>query len=302
MQASGSTLILVLLAVGAAPVAGVRRKPVEAAGCADGRCGQNASNISAPKHAMAAPCAGGHCSPNASNVLPAKKSSLAQAPNASARAVAKRVSLTKEAQPAKASNISVHATAKQVPAKTLVTKEQVQLYRAKLEAVSTKLQGMLDRKNGALGKAKLAPTLKVFTHELEQVLRNTTTVQDPAVAMRQLQAIGHSIGSLTKDLTSRQEQLMIEDESQRESLLLGVLMSKQKEPMDEQMAVLQSSDFSGLPVSKALLAAHNASTPSLRRRRSSSMRTAGAHTLWSRLQRAVRRPGHTCWPLRFRSV
>merc|ERR1719456_2231833 len=45
------------------------------------------------------------------------------------------------------------------------------------------------------------------------------------------------------------------------SLLLGVLMTRQNEPMSEQLKVIESADFAGLAVVKALLAKHDEKEP-----------------------------------------
>uniref|UniRef100_A0A7S4VS31 Uncharacterized protein n=1 Tax=Alexandrium monilatum TaxID=311494 RepID=A0A7S4VS31_9DINO len=137
------------------------------------------------------------------------------------------------------------------------TAEGVKQLRAKLEAVLTGLQGMVNGRNGSLAKAKVAPAMTVFVRELERVLRNTSSIKDPSVAMAKLKDASAGLQTLVHELTARQEALMLEDEAQQESLLLGVLMSKQREPMERQRKVLQNPDFANLPVVKALLAANN---------------------------------------------
>merc|ERR1719498_162967 len=54
---------------------------------------------------------------------------------------------------------------------------------------------------------------------------------------------------------------MNEGDAQEESLLLGVLMQKQKEPMSKQLEILQSAEFSKLKVVAAVLAAKDTKTP-----------------------------------------
>merc|ERR1719321_2262776 len=78
--------------------------------------------------------------------------------------------------------------------------------------------------------------------------------------MEKLLAAKQSLGSLMGDFSSRQEALMKEDNAQRESLLLGGRMTRQKEPIDQQLEILKDDDFAGLEVSKALLAKHDAKT------------------------------------------
>jgi len=127
-----------------------------------------------------------------------------------------------------------------------------------LEAVALKLNGMLEAKDGSLSHAQVGPALKMFTKELNSVLNATLPGKvAPAVALEKLTAAKHGLAGLMGDLTSRQEALMREDNDQRESLLLGVLMTHQKSPMAEQIEILQDPDFSKLAVAQALLAKHD---------------------------------------------
>lgn len=130
-----------------------------------------------------------------------------------------------------------------------------------LEGVAGNLEKMLNAKDGALAHAKVGPTMKVFLKELKGVLKTTADkAMAPATAMVKLQAAKQSLAGLMSDLSARQENLMKEDNAQRESLLLGVLSTKQKEPIDKQLALLKDDDFASLEVSKALLAKHDAKT------------------------------------------
>jgi len=139
--------------------------------------------------------------------------------------------------------------------------EDVKQLRRKLEVVLSGLKDMVTKKDGALARAKVAPAMTVFVNELEVVLANTSSAKDPAAAMAKLKDASAGLRTLMHELTARQEELMMEDEAQHESLLLGVLMSKQGEPAEKQRKVLQSPDFASLPVSKALLASDNRSVP-----------------------------------------
>lgn len=128
-----------------------------------------------------------------------------------------------------------------------------------LSTIAGKLETMLNAKDGSLASAKVGPTMKVFLKELQGVLKTTADKKlAPAVAMKQLSAAKQSLASLMGDLNSRQTELMKEDNAQRESLLLGVLMTKQKEPMEQQLEILTDDDFAGLEVAKSLLAKHDA--------------------------------------------
>lgn len=152
-------------------------------------------------------------------------------------------------------------SAKAAIAKTDAQRNEVMALHKQLETISSRLQGMLNGKDGALAHAKVRPTLEMFLKELQTVLTETASEKVPAaLALQKLHVAKQGIAGLMGELTSRQESLMKEDSAQRESLLLGVLMSNQKESMSKQMEILQSDDFSGLEVAKALIKEHNATT------------------------------------------
>lgn len=140
------------------------------------------------------------------------------------------------------------------------TPAEVLALHKQLGTIADKFETMLSAKDGAIAHSKAGASLKVFLKELKSVLKSTDADQKlpAAVAMEKLLAAKQSLGSLMGDFSSRQEALMKEDNAQRESLLLGILMTRQKEPMDQQLEILKDDDFSGLEVSKALLAKHNA--------------------------------------------
>lgn len=141
------------------------------------------------------------------------------------------------------------------------TAADVAALHKQLGAVAGNLEKMLSAKDGALAHAKVGPTMKVFLKELQAVLKATAdNAVAPAVAMAKLSAAKQSLAGLMSDLSARQENIMKEDNAQRESLLLGVLMSKQKETMERQLEILKDEDFAGLEVTKALLAKHDAKT------------------------------------------
>lgn len=132
---------------------------------------------------------------------------------------------------------------------------------SQLDTIAGKLNMMLNAKDGALAHAKVGPTMKVFLKELQGVLKVTADKKlAPAEALAKLQAAKQGLAGLMGDLNSRQTTLMKEDNAQRESLLLGVLMTKQKDPIDSQLEILKDGDFAGLEVSKALLAKHDSKT------------------------------------------
>lgn len=160
-----------------------------------------------------------------------------------------------EAKPAKAVAATQAKVAVKAAAKA-VTAADVQALHKRLESMATGLEGMLS-KTGSLSQTKVAPTLALFLKQLKATLSATAGMKDYAQAMKRLRDARAGVTSLTRDLVHQQESLMKEDESQKESLLLGVLMTRQKAPMDQQLEVLKSSDFAELPVSKALVAKHD---------------------------------------------
>lgn len=153
--------------------------------------------------------------------------------------------------------------AKPVVAKNAAaTPADVLALHKQLDTIAGKLGTMLNAKNGAMAHAKVAPTMKVFLKELRSVLTATSSDKkvSPAIAMEKLMAAKQSLAGLMGDLNNRQVSIMKEDNAQRESLMLGVLMTKQKEPIDEQLKILKADDFSDLEVSKALIAKHDPKT------------------------------------------
>lgn len=144
-----------------------------------------------------------------------------------------------------------------------VTPAEVLALHKQLETIGGKFDKMLNDKDGAMAHAKVAPAMREFVKELQSTLTATTPDKKvaPAVAMEKLNAAKAGLASLMHDLSSRQEDLMKEDNAQRESLLLGVLMTHQKDAMDKQLEILKDGDFAGLEVAKALVAKHNATTP-----------------------------------------
>jgi len=150
----------------------------------------------------------------------------------------------------------------EAPKVAVATAEGVLALHKQLDTIAGRLDTMLNAKDGALAHAKVGPAMKVFLKELRSTLANTTPDKKvaPAIAMQGLTAAKAGLASLMGDLSNRQETLMKEDNAQRESLLLGVLMTKQKESMDKQLEILKTDDFGPLEVAKALLAKHDAKT------------------------------------------
>lgn len=162
----------------------------------------------------------------------------------------------KPAPPAPKAAITKAVSSKATPATDVLALHK------QLETIAGRLDGMLNAKDGALAHAKVGPSMKVFLKELNTVLKSTADKKmAPALALQKLTSAKAGLASLMGDLNNRQENLMKEDNAQRESLLLGVLMTRQKEPMDNQLEILKDEDFAPLEVAKALMAKHDAKVP-----------------------------------------
>merc|ERR1712000_748615 len=97
--------------------------------------------------------------------------------------------------------------------------------------------------------------------QLQIVLKETDHAKDTKTALKQLQAANAAVQQMSEDMNDAQVRLMHEDDEQSQSLLLGVLMQRQKEPMSKQLEVLSNPDFAKLPVVAAVLAAKDMKTP-----------------------------------------
>jgi len=144
------------------------------------------------------------------------------------------------------------------PPQPKATQKDVDHARAKLEQMAMVLQGMLHDNKG-LQHSKLAPSLKLFADNLQSVLKQSKALQ-PAEAIQKLATAQASITGMVGELTHQQESLMHEDVEQRESLMMGVLMSNKNAPMEKQLDILKSQDFQPLDVSKALLKSNDGKT------------------------------------------
>jgi hypothetical protein len=148
--------------------------------------------------------------------------------------------------------------AKAAPAMVLSDEVQVAHYREKLTKISGGFAKML---SSPTGTTHVGTMIKKVNAMVEQVLAETQHAKDVKKALKQLELANTAIKQLAIDVTHEQTQLMHEGEEQQQSLLLGVLMQRQKDPMSKQLEILQSDDFNKLPVVVAILAAKDRKTP-----------------------------------------
>merc|ERR1712232_720387 len=81
------------------------------------------------------------------------------------------------------------------------------------------------------------------------------------VSLDELRKVQADKDRLFEELNKRQTALISENEDQENSLLLGVLMTRQHDPVEKQLEVIKKPDFAKLPVAKALLAKKDMKTP-----------------------------------------
>lgn len=152
------------------------------------------------------------------------------------------------------------APAKAAPAKAVESDAtKVTNLRAKLLKISGGLAKMLPKEG--LAESGTSEMIGKFNTELQGVLKATEKPQDMKQALKQLQDAQAGVQQLSKDITTQQVRLMAEGDAQEESLLLGVLMQRQKDPMSKQLEVLKSAEFAKLKVVAVVLAAKDTKTP-----------------------------------------
>jgi len=158
--------------------------------------------------------------------------------------------------------VMVAKPSESAPAPPPVTAAEVAKLHHKMEAVAAGLEGMLKPgQHGSLAKAAVAPAMQAFVTELRATLTATATPHDLPAAMKSLKNAQAGMVVLTKALTAQQETLMRTDASEEANLLLGVLMLRRNQSMAKQLEALNTPDFRGLPVSKALLVKHDEKMP-----------------------------------------
>jgi len=145
-----------------------------------------------------------------------------------------------------------------VPVKPHGDEAEVAQLRAKLTKVSGGFTKLL---SGSTGKTHVGSMMAKVETEIQNVLKETASPKDTKVALQSLRHANDAIKQLSVDMASEQTQLMREGDEQEQSLLLGVLMQRQNEPMSKQLEVADSPEFAKLPSVKAVLAAKDTKTP-----------------------------------------
>jgi hypothetical protein len=144
------------------------------------------------------------------------------------------------------------------PVKSHGDEAEVQQLRAKLTKVSGGFSKLL---SGSTGKTHVGSMMAKVQAEVQQALKETAQPKDIKTALKRLQDANGAIKQLSADMANEQTQLMTEGQEQEDSLLLGILMQRQKEPMSKQLEVVNDPQFAKLPSVVAVLAAKDTKTP-----------------------------------------
>jgi len=111
---------------------------------------------------------------------------------------------------------------------------------------------------GPEGPTKFSKILTPFLAGLHTVIDEVKTdkklTEDQK--LERLKNAEASIAGLTKDMATRSNELKSEDESEKESLLLGILMARKGHP-ESQMEVMKADDFKHLTCVKYVLEHHD---------------------------------------------
>ena len=103
--------------------------------------------------------------------------------------------------------------------------------------------------------SKLVASMEPFVNEIKNVLDvvgSDASKLSEADRKKKLDACQTSIQGLAESMAKRGGELLKENEDEKTSLLMGVLLSKQKDSMEEQYKVLEAKEFSHLAVVKAV--------------------------------------------------
>lgn len=144
------------------------------------------------------------------------------------------------------------------PVKPHGDEAEVEQLRAKLTKVSGGFSKLL---SGSTGKTHVGSMMAKVETEVQQALKETAQPKDIKKALKRLQEANGAVKQLSVDMATEQTQLMHEGQEQEESLLLGILMQRQNQPMSKQLEVANDPEFAKLPCVIAVLAAKDTKTP-----------------------------------------
>mmetsp|Transcript_26452 Transcript_26452/g.58151 ORF Transcript_26452/g.58151 Transcript_26452/m.58151 type:complete len:373 (+) Transcript_26452:41-1159(+) len=142
------------------------------------------------------------------------------------------------------------------------SKADVDQLRSKLEKVAEGFEHLLNP-GSELHNTHVAHQVEDFATALSSTLEKSKRDADVRRVMKHLKDASAGVASLMHDLTGQMMRQMKERDSQVNTLLLGILMSKQHASKEEQMSILKNQAFRNLAAVKAVLADHDSATPLL---------------------------------------
>lgn len=145
-----------------------------------------------------------------------------------------------------------------VPVKPHSDEAEVDQLRKKLTKVSGGFSALL---NGPTNRTHVGSMMARVAKEVKETLNETAKPKDIKNALARLLKANGAVKQLSVDMADEQARLMHEGEAQEQSLLLGIMMQRQKEPLSKQMEVMNDPQFVHLACVKAVLAAKDTKTP-----------------------------------------
>merc|ERR1719453_1744111 len=108
---------------------------------------------------------------------------------------------------------------------------------------------------GKTGVSRFGKLLKPYLSQMHSVMATVQTDKklNDGQKLEKLHNVQASVNGLKKDMDKLTTTLKSEGEEEKESILLGVLMSRKSKSAKEQMEVLESADFKNLDVVKYVL-------------------------------------------------
>merc|ERR1719428_2513113 len=131
----------------------------------------------------------------------------------------------------------------------------------KLEHVISGLDSVYKAQSeGKNGVSRFGKLLKPYLSEMHSVMTEVQTNKKltEGQKLEKLHNVEASVNGLKTDMAKLTTTLKSEGEEEKESILLGVLMSRKSKSEKDQMEVLESNDFKNLAVVKYVLAHRDA--------------------------------------------
>merc|ERR1719375_1431049 len=141
--------------------------------------------------------------------------------------------------------------------KTISPDNDVAKLSNKLEHVIAGLDKVYQAQSeGKNGVSRFGKLLKPYLSEMHSVMTEVQTDKrlSEGQKLEKLHNVEASVNGLKADMDKLTTTLKSEGEEEKESILLGVLMSRKSKSEKEQMEVLESADFKNLDVVKYVLA------------------------------------------------